>query len=95
MIRAVNGKKQVTCSYQGHHRELCVHVVGYKNDRPQILAFQFGGSSSKGLVIGGDWRCMVLNEIRDIRLQDGQWYSPDNHSRPQTCVDRIIAEVRY
>ncbi|WP_110031912.1 hypothetical protein [Hoeflea marina] len=94
-VESVNKKKQLHCSYQGRHRELCVHAVGWKNGKEQALAFQFAGESSKGLSPGGEWRCMALSQVTDVLLKDGSWHTQDNHSRPQTCVDKIAAEVVY
>ena len=94
-VEAVKTKQQVICSYQGRYRELCVHVVGWKNGREQALAFQFAGDSSKGLPPGGEWRCMRLSDVADAKLRAGPWHTRDDHSKPQTCVDEVVAEVAY
>lgn len=95
LASAVRQKKQVLCDYQGYPRQLCVHAVGWKNGREQAMAFQFAGESSKGLPPGGQWRCMKVEEIENATLHDGEWHSSDDHSKPQTCVDEILAEVDY
>ncbi|WP_011582330.1 MULTISPECIES: hypothetical protein [Chelativorans] len=95
LVQAVEQKKQVTCTYQGYHRELCVHVVGWKNGREQALALQFAGESSSGLQPGGSWRCLVLDEVSNVSLRDGPWHTRNDHSQPQTCVDHKAAEVAY
>lgn len=94
-VRAVREKKQVTCDYQGRHREICVHVVGWKDGREQALSFQFAGQSSKGLSPGGEWRCMDVGQVSNVQLRDGSWHTGATHSKPQTCVDKIAAEVDY
>ena len=92
---AIINRQQVICDYDGYRREICPHVIGTKHGREQVLSFQFGGSSSSGLPPEGQWRCMVVERIIDARAQGGAWHTGDNHSRPQTCVDDIDAEVNY
>ena len=95
MVQAVHQKKHVLCTYQGYQRQFCVHVVGWKNGNEQALAFQFAGESSKGLPPGGAWRCVRLDELQNVTTRDGAWHTSDDHSKPQTCVDDIAAEVVY
>lgn len=90
---AMENKHQITCMYQGRYREICCHTLGYKGGREKVLAFQFGGDSSKGLPPGGEWRCMFVDEITDAIAKEGDWHTRDNHLRPQTCVDDVEFEV--
>jgi hypothetical protein len=62
---AILEEKQVTCKYQGHYRELCPLIIGHKRGRERVLAFQFGGQSSRRLPPGGDWKCFDLAEVED------------------------------
>lgn len=93
--QAVEGRKQIVCTYQGRRREICPHVVGWKEGREQALSFQFAGQSSKGLPPGGEWRCLILSQVRDVEIRDGDWHTGHGHLRPQTCVNHIFAEVTY
>jgi hypothetical protein len=96
MLRqAIIDRKIVRCSYGGYRREVCPHVIGTKNGRKQLLAFQFAGESSSGLPTGGEWRCMKVDGISEVSVQDGPWRTGTGHSRPQTCVDLIDVEVEY
>ena len=92
---AIQNRQQVTCTYGGHHREICPHVIGRKGDQENVLAFQFDGSSSRGLPPEGEWRCMRVAGIEHACAQDGAWHTGHNHSQPQTCVDEIDIEVDY
>lgn len=94
-VRAIREKKPLSFRYDGFYREMCVHVVGYKNGRLQALAFQFSGQSKTMLPFDGEWRCVQLDLVSDIRFLDGPWRTKDNHSRQQSCVDEIIAEVDF
>lgn len=93
---AIENKMQVIATYKGHHREMCPHVLGTKHGVTQCLFYQFGGHSSSGQIVPGspkNWRCLILDELEDVSIRPGSWHTGSNHSRPQTCVDRIDAEV--
>jgi hypothetical protein len=48
MVReAIIYKDVVVAGYRGHVREMCPHVIGKKNGRPQALLYQFSGGSSR------------------------------------------------
>jgi len=90
---AILDKKQVTCFYHGHFREVCPHVLGTKKGQDKVLVFQFGGGSSSELSPLGEWRCMVVDEIERPSSREGRWYSGVMHLRPQTCVDEVEVQV--
>ena len=91
--RAILEEKQVTCAYNGHHRELCPHIIGHTKGEEKVLAFQFGGTSSTRLPPKGEWRCLVLANIEDVRLHDGPWRSGSSHRQQQSCVEDIDLDV--
>ncbi len=91
--RAILEEKQITCVYNGHHRELCPHIIGYTNEEEKVLAFQFGGSSSSKLPPRGEWRCLVLANVEDVRLQEGPWRAGSRHSQQQRCVEDVDLDV--
>ncbi|MBL5922788.1 hypothetical protein I7V28_17050 [Lelliottia amnigena] len=94
---AILNKKQITAVYDGYFREMCPHALGTKNGKQQALFFQFGGESSKGKIDSTspfNWRCLRLVDLEDVRIRDGEWYTADNHSKAQTCVDQIDYEVK-
>lgn len=92
--QAVLNKQQIVCTYQGYEREICPHCLGHKSGREKALSFQFAGGSSSGLPPGGQWRCMFLDEVTNVRVKDGSWHTSPDHSRPNTCVDEIDVEAR-
>ena len=94
--KAVLEKLQVIATYNGHSREMCPHVIGWKHGRGQALFYQFAGTSSSGLGPDGspgNWRCLFLDELTNVSVRKGAWHTAPNHSRPQTCVDQIDAEA--
>ena len=76
-------------------REMCPHAIGVKNGVKHVLFYQFGGKSSKGLPKGGAWRCMELSRLRNVQIREGKWHTGSSHKKPNTCVDRVILEIKY
>ncbi|MGA9284212.1 MAG: hypothetical protein WBV85_02100 [Solirubrobacteraceae bacterium] len=93
--QAILEKHQVIAAYNGHVREMCPHVIGMKNGRPQALFFQFGGTSSSDSLPGGEWRCIPIEGLQDVVSQAGEWHTAPNHSQPQTCVYVIDVGVAH
>jgi uncharacterized protein len=91
--RAILKREQVTCSYQGHYREVCPHILGHSGGRETVLVYQFGGESSRGLPGEGEWRCFLLDQIRDAATRDGGWHTGAAHSQTQRCVDVVYVDV--
>ena len=95
---AILNKQQVVATYSGHTREMCPHVIGIKNDKEHALFYQFGGSSSSGLIVPNskdNWRCISISGLTNVSVRSGQWHSAGNHSREQTCVDEIDVEIHF
>jgi hypothetical protein len=90
---AILGEKQVTCTYQGHYRELCPLIIGHKRGEERVLAFQFSGQSSSGLPPGGNWKCLYLAQVEDAEMRDGPWYEGSRHRKEQTCVEEIDLDI--
>jgi hypothetical protein len=94
MLSAAKTLQQVVCDYHGYRREICPHVIGLgANGEEMILAYQFGGGSSRGLPSDGEWRCFRLQEVSNAKPQSGALYTNNSHLRPQTCVKRVEFEV--
>jgi len=95
---AIRNKRNVHAYYNGYYREMCPHVVGYKDGRQNCLLYQFAGESSSGLEPDGspkNWRCVSIEKLSQVEIVDGKWHTAPNHSRPQTCVDQIEVEVSF
>jgi hypothetical protein len=92
-VEAMADKKQVVCEYEGYPRELCPIIVGHSKGQEKALTFQFGGRSRSGLPAAGEWRCLWLSKVRNVRLRDGPWLSGTRHGQPQGCVDDVEFDV--
>jgi hypothetical protein len=90
---AMAERKQIVCVYDGKRRELCPVILGHSQGEEKALTFQFGGQSGKGLPPGGEWRCLFLAKVRDVRLRDGAWHAGDSHKAPQGCVEIVDFDV--
>jgi hypothetical protein len=90
--QAMEDLSQVHTTYQGHHRELCVHEIGIgPKGNEQILAYQFGGSSSKGLASDmpekDRWRCLDIAQMQDIAVVAGPWHTGANRGPGNYCIE--------
>ena len=92
--QAIIDGNQVIFWYHGLYRECCPHMIGQKRGRQHVLMFQFAGQSSRGLPPSGEWRCMDVDEISQVVVQNGPWYTDPNYS-PGTdrCLDVIDFNV--
>ena len=86
-------KSPMQAIYKNCRRMLCPHVLGRNKDgRWQVLCYQFGGESSRGLGRGessANWRCIPLDGLSSIELLDLPWHSGAKHSDVQTCIEYI------
>src|SRR5215471_6540040 len=74
-------------------RELCPVILGHSQEREKALTYQFGGQSNKGLPPAGQWRCLWLSEVSNVRLRERPWCVGDRHSQPQDCVEIVDLDV--
>jgi hypothetical protein len=98
IMDAINNKRHILAVYEGYPREMCPHALGWKHGRRQALFYQFGGSSRSGLAPAGssaNWRCIPIDNLSEVSVRDGPWYTAGDHTRRQTCVDRVEHEVTY
>ena len=91
--RAMAERKQVLCSYGGYARELCPIVLGHSQGEEKALVYQFAGGSKSGLPAGGQWKCLWLSKMSDVRLRDGPWHVGSSHQQPQACVEVVDLDV--
>jgi hypothetical protein len=91
--QAMAGRRQIVCTYGGYRRELCPIILGHSAGEEKALTFQFGGGSRSGLPTEGEWRCLWLSKVSDVRLRDGPWHAGSSHSQTQGCVDIVDFDV--
>ncbi len=91
--KAILERTQIICSYRDCERMVCPHVLGHTKGQEKALTYQFGGESTSGLPRGGEWRCLVLAEVPNIRLRAGAWHSGSRHTRTQVCVEVVDVDV--
>lgn len=86
-------RKQIECFYGGYRREIFPIILGHSRGQEKALAYQVGGDSRSGLPPRGQWRCLFLSKVSQVRLQDGAWRAGDSHSQPQGCVEAVDLDV--
>lgn len=87
---SVERKQPIEASYDGRLRLLCPHRLG-RNSKGElrVLCYQYGGKSRSRLEQSGspaNWRCMVVENLRQVKLLHDDWQTAPNHSRPTSCV---------
>jgi uncharacterized protein len=90
--RAILTRQQVTLRYKGEVREVCPHILGHKDGKETVLAYQFGGESKRRGSIP-DWRCFYLAEVETASLRKGPWHGGASHRARQRCVDTVYVDV--
>lgn len=91
--QAILGRLQITCVYQGQPREVCPHILGHREGVEKALVFQFAGRTTSKLPPRGEWRCLKLSDVLDIKLREGPWHSGSYHHSTQRCVDSVHIDV--
>jgi hypothetical protein len=94
---AILERKIVRAIYQGLYCEMCPHLIGMRNGKQYALFYQFGGQSSSGPVQPGrsteNWKCIDINELSDVTIEEGAWHSASYDSKLQSCIDELDAVV--
>lgn len=91
--KAMRSRKQILCRYDGCARELCSIILGHTGGQEKALTYQFGGESRSGLPPAGQWRCLFLHKVSNVRLRKGPWHAGDAHTQPQGCVEIVDLDV--
>jgi hypothetical protein len=84
--KAILSAKQITCDYQGNHRELCPIILGHTLGRERALVFHSAVRAVKAC------RLAVIGMSRAFAgrtREDGRWHEDGRHSRPQACVEEV------
>ena len=93
IVQAMRERKQVLCIYEGFARAVCPIILGHKNGRARVLAYQFDGGSRGGLPQGGQWKCLDIAKMSHVELHAGPWYAGERHSEAQHCVDDVDIDM--
>jgi hypothetical protein len=95
LCQAIAEKKQVLAVYDGFPREMCPHVLGWKDGVRHVFSYQFAGESSKGLPPEGQWKCMDVDGLSNVALRDGPWHTGIRKTgKPQSCVDLAKIDIQ-
>ena len=91
--KAILAERQITCHCNGRYREVCPHILGHTDGEQKLLAFQFGGESSKPLPRRGEWRCLYIDRMSHVVTRDGPWHAGSSHRREQSCVAEVDLDI--
>lgn len=94
--KAMHEKMQVLAFYHRAERLLCPHVLGVDEfNRYKCLFVQFGGYS-KGMPVfpPGQWRCMYLDELINVRVREGPWHwGPIPQGKDLIAIEHVLERV--
>lgn len=90
--RAILDRLQVTMRYKGALRQVCPYILGHRDGRETLLAYQFAGASTGAGSIPG-WRCFSLSEIEAPVANKGPWHGAALHRKRQRCVETVYIDV--
>jgi predicted nucleic acid-binding protein len=93
LSEAILKRRPVTLNYNGVHRHVCPYILGHTNGDERVLVFQFGGASRTKLPAGGEWRCLRLTQVSDVKFSEGAWRGESYHRTVQRCVDQVYLDV--
>ncbi len=83
LAEAISTRQQVSARYNDKTRTFSPHALGTKRGVPHVLVFQYAGGSQSGLPPGGEWRCLEVDRLSDIRLEAGPWRTAPTSSIPR------------
>ena len=89
LTEAITTKQQVVARYHDEERIFSPHALGTKRGVAHVLVYQYAGGSRTGLPPQGEWRCLNVDELGEIRLEPGAWRTAENVFNPQTCLDEV------
>jgi hypothetical protein len=97
---ALRQRRPVRVSYHGKQRLVCPHALGWKNNRPMLLAFQSGGQTTTAVLPADPrkrWRCMFVDEIDHAVAAEpaSAWATADNYnaSHPFNAIDEVSIAI--
>jgi hypothetical protein len=96
LARALAERRPVRARYRDAERVLCPHVLGWKDGRPKVLAYQVAGPTSHGGLPQDPrqrWRSMFIDEITMVALTDDHWKTAGNYSLSTNAIDSIELAV--
>ena len=95
--QAITNKQNVSANYNGYHRIMTPHTLGYKDGKEKCLLYQFAGESSSASVFPenspANWRCVFIDELSNVAVTGGDIHTCQKHTKKQTCVDNVDVEL--
>lgn len=97
---ALRQRRPVLLSYHRKQRLVCPHALGWKNDRPMLLAYQTGGETTAGTLPADPrkrWRCLFIDEVDSIAAVDptSAWATANNYNpaHPFHVIDKVTVAI--
>ena len=91
LSEAIIKRKPVTLNYAGARRQVYPHILGHTAREERALVFEHDGSKRNKR--DGEWGCLRLSKVTDIKLQEAPWRAGKYPSATQRCVDKVYLDA--
>ncbi|MBV9659555.1 MAG: hypothetical protein JO337_00195 [Acidimicrobiales bacterium] len=93
LARALTERRSVRARYHERERLLCPHLLGWKNGRPKVLAYQTTASPPTHHDDRG-WRSLFVDEIQVATIEpDHPWQTAEDYSTASNSVNEIAMAI--
>jgi len=96
---AIRKRQNISATYKDYFRVMTPHVLGHKDGQEKCLLYQFDGQSSSATTFPENspqnWRCVFVDELRNVVVVCGILHTCDQHTKRQTCVDDVDVELQF
>ena len=97
---ALRQRRPVQLTYHGRQRTICPHALGWKNNKPMLLAYQTDRHNTNTQDLPGDprkqWRNLFVDDISHAVFADPAttWQTADNYNptHPFNAIDQLAVE---
>lgn len=90
---AIRNRQALSGSYQNRQRVFSPLALGHKGTTPRVLVFQTVGSSRSRLPTRGDFRCLNVDRLTNVRPAPGGWREAAAGWHPQSCMDSVEVAI--
>lgn len=91
--QALLQRRPVRLSYHGRERTVSPHALGWKNNRPMLLAYQAAADTTTTPDPLKQWRNFLVDEIDHITAPDptNRWETANNYNpdQPFNTIDQV------
>jgi predicted nucleic acid-binding protein len=89
MKDAILRRKPLRLNYKGRDLTACPYIVGHTVQEERAFVLAVDGIGRQTLPERGEWMCLRLAGVKDIKVLDQPWTEQTYPGRIQRCVDSV------